>query len=60
MIQQNAGLFCPVLLFQALCAWISVIDGKCGVLFIKSHIFFKAYSLKAADLLCMFKEELNF
>lgn len=33
-----------------------VIDGKCRVLFIRSNLFFfKAWLLKVADLLCMFK-----
>lgn len=40
MIQHNAGLFCPVFLFQAPYARIFVIDGKCVVLFIKSNLFF--------------------
>lgn len=59
MIQHNAGLFCPVFFSSKLCVpvYFFVIDGKCRVLFIRSNLFFffKAWLLKVADLLCMFK-----
>ena len=47
-------------LLQVLWVWIFVIDGKCEFFSLKVIFFPPKLSLKAADLLWMFKEELNF
>lgn len=47
-------------LLQVLCAWIFVIDGKCEFFSLKVIFSPPKLSLKAADLLWTFKEELNF